>query len=166
MLSTPFGSIFHPESVFGLRFARSALQSVEPGLAVVWCHCRLLRPFQRRPLHPSYVRCSPSMKDANEVDRSPESRAREATRFSDHQLANLLRPLCMPATKWERGRRTGATAVRRRRGKEARRGGAGSGGRKNKRRRGNEVARRRRGREEKKKKRGGSRNFWAIPVRF
>ncbi|KDP41113.1 hypothetical protein JCGZ_03243 [Jatropha curcas] len=220
-LSTPFGSIFHPEFVFGLHFARSALQSVEPGLAVVWCHYRLLRRFQRRPLHPSYVRCSPSMrdatgvdrspesrdreatrfsdqqlanllrllqsrssgahnrrppcglrsnldfqvyntyvrcspsmKDATRVDRSPESRAREATRFSNHQLANLLRPLCMPATKWERGRRTGATTVRRRRGKDAQRGGAGFGGRKNERRRGSEVVRRRRGGEEKKKKRG------------
>ncbi|KDP42614.1 hypothetical protein JCGZ_24388 [Jatropha curcas] len=137
-LSTPFGSIFRPESIFDLRFARSALQSVEPSLAV----------------------------DATRVDRSPESRAREVTRFSDHQLANLLRPLCMPATKWDRGRRTGATAVRRRRGKDARRGGAGSGGRKNERRRGSEVARKRRVGEEKKKKRGGSRNFWAIPVRF
>ncbi|KDP30508.1 hypothetical protein JCGZ_16688 [Jatropha curcas] len=154
----PFGSIFRPESVFGLRFPRSALQSIEPGLAVVQCHCCLCR-FQCRPLHPSYVRCSPSMRDATGVDRSPESRDREATRFSDQQLANLLRLLRMPATKWERGRRTGATAVRRRRGKETRRGGAGSGGRKNGRRRGSEVASRRRGREEKKKKRDGSRDF-------
>ncbi|KDP43054.1 hypothetical protein JCGZ_25240 [Jatropha curcas] len=76
------------------------------------------------------------------VDGSPESRAREATRFFDHQLASLLRLLCMPETKGERGRKAGATAVRRRRDKEARRGGAGSGGRKNERKRGRERGRR------------------------